>query len=309
VDVAPAGTFWTRLVRGGRRLRERPDWPGFVGPHWADRIMDLAVPDRFQAKQGRTTARLVLGADGPAPRRLAVYIKRHYAAPWWDRLLATLGAADGQSPAFREWDHLEWARRAGVPVPRPVAAAEFVGPWCRLRGVLAVEELHNMLPLNEAVPLAAARLGPAAFGRWKRGLIAEAARLTRLLHDRRRFHKDFYLCHFFIARADAADPEPAWRGRVHLIDLHRLGRHPWAWPWWRMKDLAQLLYSSEVPGVDARDRLRFWQAYRGPGPRRPADRWLLRLVLFKWGRYRRHNARRKARGHGTRAGGGGVAAS
>src|SRR5262249_30258002 len=156
-------------------------------------------------------------------------------------------------PAFREWDHLEWARQAGVPVPRPVAAAEFVGPWGRLHSVLAVEELHDMLPLSEAVPLAAARLDPAGFRRWKRGLIAEPAPPTRLLHDRRRFHKALYLCHFYVARADAADPDPAWRGRVHLIDLHRLGRHPWAWPWWQTKDLAQLLYSSEVPGVDARD--------------------------------------------------------
>ena len=62
-----------------------------------------------------------------------------------------------------------------------------------------------------------------------------------------------------------------------------------------MKDLAQLLYSTEIPGVDARDRLSFWRSYRGPGPRRLADRWLVRLVLFKWRRYRRHNTRQKAR--------------
>jgi heptose I phosphotransferase len=306
---ASAGSLWSRLVAGVRRVRQRPEWPRFAGSDWADRIMDAPVTDRFQAKQGRTTGRLVLGADGPGPRRLAVYLKRHYAAPWRDRLLAALGAGGGRSPAFREWDHLEWARRAGVPAPRPVAAAEFVGPWGRLRGALAVEELPDMLPLSEAVPLAAARLAPADFRRWKRGLIAETARLTRLLHDRRRFHKDLYLCHFFIPRADTADPDPAWRGRVHLIDLHRLGRHPWAWLWWRIKDLAQLLYSSEAPGVAAADRLRFWRAYRGPGPRRAADRWLLRLVLFKWGRYRRHNARQRARGRGARGGEGGAGAS
>jgi heptose I phosphotransferase len=258
--------------------------------------MDVAVTDRFHAKQGRSTGRWVLYADGQDARRLSVYLKRHYHLPWWNCLLAAVWPGGGRSPAFQEWEHLEWARRIGVPVPKAVAAAEYVGPWGRLRSVLAVEELHDMLPLQEAVPLAASAHSPADFRRWKRGLIAEMARLTRLLHDRCRFHKDLYLCHFYIARTDAAIAEPAWRGRVFLIDLHRLGRHPWTWLWWRMKDLAQLLYSTEVVGIDPRDRLYFWQMYRGPGPRRQADRWLVRLVLFKWRRYRRHNARQKARG-------------
>ncbi len=48
-----------------------------------------------------------------------------------------------------------------------------------------------------------------------------------------------------------------------------------------MKDLAQLLYSSEIAGVDPRDRLYFWQMYRGPGPRAWADRWLVQFVLFR----------------------------
>ena len=159
-----------------------------------------------------------------------------------------------------------------------------------------------MLPLNEAVPLAAAQLAPAEFRRWKRGLIAEMARLTRLLHDRRRFHKDLYLCHFYIRPRRRGRRRPG-RGAagVFLIDLHRLGRHPWTWPWWRMKDLAQLLYSTEVPGIDARDRLYFWRSYRGPGPRRLADRWLVRLVLFKWRRYRRHNAQKARRARRRRA--------
>ena len=293
--ACPAPSFWVRLFHGARALRQRPDWPRFAGDDWADGVMDATVTDCFHAKQGRSTGRWILRADGPAPRRLAVYLKRHHRLPWWQGLPALLWPGRGWSPAFQEWDHLEWARGVGVPVPAVVAAAEFVGPWGRLRSCLAVEELADMLPLHEAVPLAAARLSPADFRRWKRGLIAEMARLARLLHDRCRFHKDLYLCHYYAARADTAVPDPAWRGRLFLIDLHRLGRHPWTWAWWRMKDLAQLLYSSEIPGVDARDRLYFWRMYRGPGPRRLADRWLVRLVLFKWRRYRRHNARQKAR--------------
>jgi heptose I phosphotransferase len=151
-----------------------------------------------------------------------------------------------------------------------------------------------MISLQEAVPLAAVRQDAAAFRLWKRGLAAEMARLTRMLHDRRCFHKDLYLCHFFIAREDtAAGPAGGWRGRVHLIDLHRLAHHPLTWRIWQTKDLAQLLYASGIVGVDARDRLSFWRAYRGPGPHRPGGLWLRRLILYRWRRYRRHNARNR----------------
>src|SRR5207302_3257339 len=157
-------------------------------------------------------------------------------------------------PARQEDNHLEWARRQGVPVPATAACGEFIGPWGRLMSFLAVEELAGMLALHEAIPLAQKQLPPAVFRRWKCGLAAELARLARRLHDRRHFHKDLYLCHFFIHADDAAGVPGAWRGRVWLIDLHRLAHHARSWPVWVVKDLAQLLYSSEVRGVTARDR-------------------------------------------------------
>ena len=78
-----------------------------------------------------------------------------------------------------------------------------------------------------------------------------------------------------------------------LIDLHRLAHHPWTWWWWLLKDLAQLLYSSEVTGVDVRDQVAFWKAYRGPAARRNRLALAGRLVVMKWRRYRTHNLRRK----------------
>jgi heptose I phosphotransferase len=77
-----------------------------------------------------------------------------------------------------------------------------------------------------------------------------------------------------------------------MIDLHRLAHHALTWRVWQVKDLAELAYSSEIPGVTARDRLRFWRAYLG-SDRRLAAWWLPRVVLMKWQRYRRHNAKRK----------------
>lgn len=289
---APVHGFWQRLVRGYRRIRACPEWDQFVGPNWSESIMNVPVTDRFHAKQGRSTGRWVLHNVIDEGRSLKVYLKRHYELPWWQGWLATLWPGGNWSPAMQECEHLEWARRQGVPVPAVMAAGERIGPWGRLQSFLAVEELTDMLPLHEAIPLARARLDARVFRRWKRSLVIEMARLTRMLHDRRCFHKDLYLCHFYIARADTATI-PQWHGRIYLIDLHRLAHHRWTWRRWQLKDLAQLLYSSEIAGIDARDQLAFWAAYRGTGPRRRADRWLRRWVWLKWQHYRRHNARHK----------------
>jgi heptose I phosphotransferase len=279
-------TLWQRLVRGQRRIRERADWSALAGADWAERIMEVQVTDSFHAKQGRSTGRLVLRGQG---RQLAVYLKRHYRLPRWHGLMATVWPGKGWSPGLQEADHLDWAERHGLPVPAVVAAGESIGPWGKLQSFLAVEELTDMLPLHQAIPAAAQQMPAAAFAQWKRGLATEMARLTRELHLRRCFHKDLYLCHFYLPRADLVRQPSRWRGRLHLIDLHRLGHHPLTWRLWQIKDLAALAYSSEVGGVTARDRLRFWRAYG------LSTWWLRRLVLTKWHRYRRHNDKKSRR--------------
>jgi hypothetical protein len=284
-------SLWTRLRRGVARVKERPDWSEFAGTDWVERIMEVIVTDDFHAKQGRSTGRWVLNENG---KRLSVYLKRHYRLPWWQGVLAALFPSRGWSPALQEGEHLAWAREQGFPVPAQVAAGEYIGPWGKLRSFLAIEELADMAPLHEAIPLAAETLDPHTFLAWKRGLVREVARLTRELHKRSVFHKDLYLCHFFIPRADLSATPADWRGRVHVIDLHRMGRHALTWPMWQLKDLAQLLYSSSVSGLTARDRVRFWKAYLGAKRRSLWNRLLARLIRFKGRRYERHNAKRTA---------------
>jgi heptose I phosphotransferase len=277
-----------RLTAGVWREDCQPDWSDFVPPDWRDTIWHADVRDRYHAKQGRSTARWALRAGG---RRLTVYLKRHYHAAWWQGWAAALWPGRGWSAAWREADRLRWAADHGFPVPRVVAVGERVGPWGRLQSFLAVEELAGMVGLHEAVPAAAARLSPPAFHRWKRGLAAALARRVARLHGLRRFHKDLYLCHFFIPERLTHYIPAGWSDDLFLIDLHRLGHHPWSGHWWQLKDLAQLLYSSAVTGVTARDRLRFWRLYAGPGRRRGWGPWLRRGVLLRWRNYRRHNDR------------------
>ncbi|HEV3120156.1 MAG TPA: lipopolysaccharide kinase InaA family protein [Gemmataceae bacterium] len=277
--------LWQRLFQGVRHLQYRSDWAQLAGADWPERIMEVAVTDRFHAKQGRSTGRWILQGQ---QRHLSVYLKRHYRLSWWRGLLAALWPSGGWSPAVQEWRHLEWAKHQGMPVPTTVAAGEYIGPWGRLQSFLAVEELAGMVPLHEAIPAARAYLEAGMFAQWKCGLAAELARLTRALHSRRYFHKDLYLCHFYIPTDFTRT-----QSQIHMIDLHRLAHHRWTRLFWQIKDLAQLAYSSEIEGVSAGDRLRFWRAYLGPGYRGRTPRLLGWLVRLKWRRYRRHNKKKQ----------------
>ena len=163
--------------------------------------MTLDTPDRLHVKQGRSTARVIfhaVGQSGSPPRALSVYLKRHYRLPWTARLAATVHPSGRYSPAAEEWTHLERSRALGIEVPDVVAAGERIGPRGGLTSFLMVAELTGCEALHEALPRLAARLDPPDFARLKRRVIAEMARIAATLHNARLFHKDLYLCHFFL---------------------------------------------------------------------------------------------------------------
>ncbi len=262
---AEADSLGTAVPRGSAGAPSSRTGRSLPSADWADRVMGVAVTDRFHAKAGANTiARWSLGTG---EQSLVVYLKRHYRLPWWHGLLALLWPEANWSPALQEWEHLEWARRKGLPVPEAVAGAEFIGPWGRFQSFIAVAELTGMVALHEALPLAAARLDPVTFRCWKDGLIREMAAIALDLHRRRAGSTRICTSATFTwPMRPIARPPDDWRGRVQLIDLHRLARHRWTWLWRRTKDLAQLLYSSDVPGVTAHDRLRFWKTYLAADP-------------------------------------------
>jgi heptose I phosphotransferase len=275
------GSLWQRWSSGVSWTWINERYRARLPEDLATSVMTLESRDRFHAKQGRSTARLVLTR---ADRPLAVYLKRHFRLPWPARLAALINPAGMYSPAAAEWAHLESARALGVDVPEVIAAGERIGPHAHLRSFLMIAELTGCEAVNEALPRLAVKLDPLIFDRLKRGLIAELARITATLHMARVFHKDLYLCHFFLDCDRIGD-----RPRVSLIDLHRLNRHR-LWPdWWRWKDLGQLLFSTYgVAGITDRDRLRFWISYyrkvgiRGQGLH-------ARMVRLRAARYREHN--------------------
>jgi heptose I phosphotransferase len=277
-----AGTFWSRLVRGSRWTWCADEYRALLPAELESSVMTLPAHDRHHAKQGRSTGRLRF--DTPAGT-LSVYIKRHYQLAWPERLGALLNPAGLHSPAAAEWARLGQARALGIRVPDPVAAGERIGPWGSLQSFLMVAELEGCQALNEVLPTLAESLEPKAFAKLKRQLAEEIAEITARLHRARLFHKDLYLCHFFLDLRPGALPGE----RLSLIDLHRLGRHPIMAPRWRIKDLGELLFSTfAVPQIQPRDRLRFWMHYHKKMAMRGA-RWQLLIIWLKATLYRRHN--------------------
>jgi heptose I phosphotransferase len=244
------------LVRGTRWVWLADRYRAALPADLDANVMQIESTDRLHAKQGRSTARVRFDSPGGP---LTVYLKRHLQLPWLARVAALVSPAGRHTPASAEWAHLEQARSLGIAVPDVVAAGERIGPWGTLQSFLMVAELTGCRELNEALPVLAERMAPTRFARLKREIIGEMAAITARLHRANLFHKDLYLCHFFVAIPVPEGPGP----RLTLIDLHRLGEHRMTAFRWRHKDLAQLLYSTYgVEQVDERDRLRFWKHYR-----------------------------------------------
>jgi heptose I phosphotransferase len=278
------GSIWERWARGVSWTWVNERYRALVPEDLEVTAMTLESRDRYHAKQGRSTARVILQrAELPLP----VYLKRHFQVPWPSRLAALLAPAGRHSPASAEWARLEHVRGLGIDVPDVVAAGERIGPHAGLSSFLMLAELTGRQAINEALAILVDRLQPADLAELKRRVIVEMARITATLHAARVFHKDLYLCHFFM---DVHQPGTIGdRARVTLIDLHRLSEHR-VWPdWWRWKDLGQLLFSTYgVEAITDRDRRRFWKCYRRlAGIRRPS--WHERMIKLRAARYREHN--------------------
>ncbi len=283
------GTLWQRWERGVRWTWIDRRYRDALPTDLESVVMTLETPDRLHVKQGRSTARVRFdaGRSSEGERGVSVYLKRHHRLPRIAGLAATIHPTGRHSPAAEEWAHLERARTLGIEVPEVVAAGEQIGPRGELTSFLMVAELTGCEALHEAIPALRSRMEPRAFADVKRRIIDKMAGIAAILHGARLFHKDLYLCHFFLDRErllrDSRDL------RLVLIDLHRLTSAR-VWPaWLRWKDLGQLLFSTfDVEGIDDRDRLRFWRLYR-----RQCRLWWPegqgRIARLRASRYRAHN--------------------
>jgi len=171
-----------------------------------------------------------------------VYIKCHRRPSWKEHWKSWLRLAPLAWGAQGEWQALLDFQGAEIPVATPVVCG-VVGTDSLLvtAGIEGCRELHDVVRENQ---LAA---GTREIGE-------RIAAWARRMHALGYCHQDFYLAHFLHRIEEGRD-------RLWLMDLHRARRQKQLALRWRVKDLAQLLFSARQEGISLADCGRFWKAY------------------------------------------------
>lgn len=196
------------------------------------------------------------------------FLKRHRETNFVRWLAGMLCRSPWQPAGKAEADAVHRCQINGVPVMATVATGwQIEGrPWKR-----------SSFFLSECVPGSPAdqfwidrQSGPSTLTESDRQSILFAlADTARIFHEAGLFHRDFYWCHFFV--------ETTQEGAIaRLIDLQRVLHRPWlAWRW-RLKDLAQFVFSMPADLTSAERRSCFAR-YLGRQP----ERWTL-ADRFGW---------------------------
>lgn len=215
--------------------------------HPFEQLMTLAG-QVFREQKGRVTQRVQIGNK-------YYFIKQHKGVGWKEicKNIVTgrfpVLSAKQEYMAIQALDHLQ------IDVPK-IAAFGLQGKNpAQLHSFILLEELTNTISLEDFCR--AWHLKRPNF-KLKQKMIAEIARIARIMHAHGINHRDFYICHFLLDIQTLQNEKI----KLFLIDLHRAQirrKIPWRW---QIKDLAGLYFSSKEIGLTSRDKYRFMQCYR-----------------------------------------------
>lgn len=276
-SVTPAGF---RSFADGRLLIREDYVERFRERGWltAGQVIDAEDIDVFRRLTDRENGIVVWDDERGSNSR--AFIKRHTSPKnskrtWSGTTLRPAGSHEGWAS--------EECRRAGVGVAPVIAVGEEEKGGPSSRSFFMSEELAGFLPADEF----AANLEhlPPAHPR-RRAFISSLADLTRKLHRANLYHRDFYWCHLFVREIGEAHFD------VRLIDLQRVDRPIWRHLRWRIKDLAQFVFSAPTGFLDGPERADWFCRYLGRAELYRVDRLLLSAVEMRAGIYRWREANR-----------------
>jgi heptose I phosphotransferase len=202
----------------------------------------------YRNKEGRTTLQTTIGDR-------SFFLKIHRGIGWKEIFKNVLQCRLPIIGASNEFEAAE--KLAGLGVNTLTTAAfgkKGLNPAKQLSFILT-EDLVDTISLEDYC--ADWPVNKPSFAH-KKALIELVANVSRIMHGAGINHRDYYICHFLLAKSSLQDlTHPI----CFLIDLHRAQMRSKTPVRWAVKDIAGLYFSAMDIGITKRDCLRFMKVY------------------------------------------------
>lgn len=196
---------------------------------------------------GRRTMQVQLGNN-------SYFIKQHFGVGWAEIFKSLLSF---KKPVLGAQTEVNAIRKLGVVGIATTPLAGYGVKGCNpatQQSFVMTEDLGEIVSLED---LCADWKNNPPDAEFKRRLVTALAQLARRLHGAGLCHRDFYLCHFVIKKADLLQGKTD----LILIDLHRMLLDQTSNGRAVMKDIAGLIFSAKDCGFTAEDWALFRQYY------------------------------------------------
>lgn len=184
----------------------------------------------FRDVPGRRTMRVMLNGQ-------AYFIKQHTGTGWAYIMKSLLSLKRPIVSALTEVTAIQTLNQLGIATTPLVAYGEQGCNPATRQSFILTRDLGDIHSLEDFYVDWCQQLPSDTL---KRRLIRAVAELARQIHGNGFNHRDFYLCHLCLTRAELAQARP----QLTLIDLHRSLVHGKPQRQLNIKDLAALYFSS-----------------------------------------------------------------
>jgi heptose I phosphotransferase len=182
------------------------------------------------------------------------FIKQHFGVGWKEVFKNLLQLRLPIVSARNEWEAIRRLSELKIATAKLIGYGERGINPAKRQSFIITEELVGVDSLED-VCKAWQQQSPSF--EFKLKLIEKVAKVARKLHEHGVNHRDFYLCHFMLERANVSESNI----KLYLFDLHRAQIREETPKRWRIKDIAGLYFSSMDVGLTKRDVLRFLKYY------------------------------------------------
>jgi len=196
----------------------------------------------------RSRLRFELGDCGQV-----VFLKRYDRPPILMQLKNWLSHLKRCSTAYFDFLPTVALKAANINTPKTIAYGQQWSGVFEKRSFIIMEKISNAEALERKLPDFFYNEASAGTFKQRCDFIENLADFTKRFHASGLRHRDFYLAHIFL------DDD----GQLYLIDLQRAFKPKIFTGRFRVKDIAQLHYSSPGEYFSCTDRVRFYLRYSG----------------------------------------------